>query len=1123
MSSTFEIYTLGTGYFLEKVFNAIRVVMSGNAFVSLLKLGVIIGLLIKIVSSVFTFQVKSMILWFFQVTAITGVLLVPTADVWIVDELPDKYSMTGAARHVEKVPFGLAAMASVTSQAGHWLGQQFEGAFSTTFPNETYQKTGVLFGAKIIEDTMNLRSYDANLTSAFNTFYNSCLLPDLQMGLLRANGFTYQDIGETQDLIGFLATRSSKARQMVYDKIFEKFNTKNHKVANGYISCYTAANILKDKIDREAEISMPYLAKGFFAQFFPDDKSSNQEAVFRSTFKDSYAMFLGGGQDEKNLLMQNISINALNDSVGNAYSKSVIKKTTDVYFSSMASLASKFILNIKAAFEIMIYALFPIAVMLMLAPGGAAILKNYFLSLIYLQLWIPIYAILFTVFSEQYAALGTITEGLTYSSQGQIRSINQEISALSGYMIMFTPLIAGLALKMGMSGLGSIASSMMYAPQQEAARVARETVQGNYTMGTTSLDNHSYNNENANKHDTNYTDFAGERSWNAEHGSTVSKLRDGSEKIDMSRGVSNAGGLVNIDWSNQIGSKMSSNINNAKSDVERASSDYVKSTSSGLSQALGYNESFSRGNSKYDGFENSLSSDERKSFDDSRSIIDKMSKDYGVSTDDSLRLAIGAKAGIGFDALIANGQFETSVNAGKTGNLREAYSHITSGDNMKRYSESVGKVQNAVNNMGVRGQTGENQEFVDSMRNDFVTSESTNHSLQNAQERATTYSKQQATYKESGERINHNLTPSFVNWLKDTKGTTGAENIMNNGDPAVIQQYTGRFLNEGGLDRAMVGGNTGNSGYTSSDNIMNNKVERSINQGVDASYIKGEHGSNVEVVSGKNNNNTDDLNKKIAAKSAASAWKSEVLQPTKKASNPALKEDDGVKIYKSMKSAQPQNQSTPTSSDENDIKASAAENSTSIPPNIIPDNTPQGKSNQSTTGENAGKFNEDGSSKEIIYKSNYKSTNPFANEIHRGIGKEMTNLENQNNTNQWKKGSELENKESSIISNQNKVKDVTSNKIEQGAGTHMVNSLASNTVNTGKNVITSIANTYNTATGKSENVRPLIKGDKPLFNMEDKDLKLNKDNKQDKGNSTEAKSSNASVNENQNNKSKSGD
>ena len=1097
--------------------------MSGNAFVSLLKLGVIIGLLIKIVSSVFTFQVKSMILWFFQVTAITGVLLVPTADVWIVDELPDKYGMTGAARHVEKVPFGLAAMASVTSQAGQWLGQQFEGAFSTTFPNETYQKTGVLFGAKIIEDTMNLRSYDANLTSAFSTFYNSCLLPDLQMGLLRNNGFTYQDIGETQDLIGFLATRSSKARQMVYDKIFEKYNTKNHKVANGYISCYTAANILKDKIDKEADMSMPYLAKGFFAQFFPDDKSSNQEAVFRSTFKDSYAMFLGGGQDEKNLLMQNISINALNDSVGNAYSKSVIKKTTDVYFSSMASLASKFILNIKAAFEIMIYALFPIAVMLMLAPGGITILKNYFLSLIYLQLWIPIYAILFTVFSEQYAALGTITEGLTYSSQGQIRSINQEISALSGYMIMFTPLIAGLALKMGMSGLGSIASSMMHAPQQEAARVARETVQGNYTMGITSLDNHSYNNENANKHDTNYTDFAGERSWNAEHGSTISKLRDGSEKIDMSRGVSNAGGLVNIDWSNQIGSKIISNINNAKSDVERASNDYVQSTSSGLSNALGYNENFSRGNNKYNSFESGLTTDERKSFDDSRSIIDKMSKDYGVSTDDSLRIAAGAKAGIGFDALIASGQFETSINAGKTGNLREAYSHITSGDNMKRYSESIGKVQNAVKNIGVRGQTGENQEFVDSMRNDFVTSESANHSMQNAQERATTYSKQQATYKESGERINHNLTPSFVNWLKDTKGTTGAENIMNNGDPAVIQEYTGRFLNEGGLDRAMVGGNTGGSGYTSGDNVVNDKVERSINQGVDSNHFKSKYeADNAKLEAYNKEQIKEELNPKITTKSTASAWKSEVVEPTKKASTPKLKIDNWEKLHEDIQGSQSQNQSTPISYGKNDINASAAENSTSIPLNIIPNNTPQDKSNQSAAGENAEKFNEDGSHKEIVQKSSYKSTNPFVGEIHSGIGKEMTKLENQNNTDQWDKKNELNKKESSIILNQDKVNEVASNKIEQGPG-NMATSLISNTIDAAKNVSTGIKNIYNTNFGDPNKIEPLIKSDKPLVNMEDEDLKLNKDNKEGDGNSTEAKSSNTNVSENQSNKSKSGD
>ena len=83
--------------------------------------------------------------------------------------------------------------------------------------------------------------------------------------------------------------------------------------------------------------------------------------------------------------------------------------------------------------------------------------------------------------------------------------------------------------------------------------------------------------------------------------------------------------------------------------------------------------------------------------------------------------------------------------------------------------------------------------------------------------------------------------------------------------------------------------------------------------------------------------------------------------------------------------------------------------------------------------------------------------------------------------------------------------------------------MMSATLDSGKNAITSISNTYNKAVGKTENIKPLIKNDKPLLNMEDEDLKLKKDSKEEEGNLTEAKSSNANVSENQNNKSKSGD
>jgi hypothetical protein len=250
-------------------------------------------------------------------------------------------------------------------------------------------------------------------------------------------------------------------------------------------------------------------------------------------------------------------------------------------------------------------------------------------------------------------------------------------------------------------------------------------------------------------------------------------------------------------------------------------------------------------------------------------------------------------------------------------------------------------------------------------------------------------------------------------------------------------------------------------------------------QGVDLSYIKGKHGSNVEEVSGKNSNNTDDLNKKITTKSAASGW-------TRKEAD----ED--------------------SSTSHQDPKKGAAENTSTINSN----------QNASNAGE---KPNKDIKPPKIIHESSYKSTNAFAGEIHSGIGEEKSNLENQNNTNQWERDSELKQKESSVVKNQDNVTSKVSDKTEQGAAGNMATSLASNTVDSVKNASIGIKNIYNTTLGDPKSVKPFIKGDKHLVNTEDEDLKLNKDNKEGAGNSTEAKSSNANVSENQNNKSKSGD
>jgi len=160
----FDVYTIGTGNFLEHCLNAIRLLFGGG-FTGLMKQVTVISLLIVIIKYLFAPDFKSVAIWFIQVLAVTGILVVPTANVYIHDKLPDSYGFTPAVRKVANVPIGLAFMASYTSKAGNFLMEEFEDAFSGTF--SANKGRNMLFGSKIIEDTMEMRSEDANIKATF--------------------------------------------------------------------------------------------------------------------------------------------------------------------------------------------------------------------------------------------------------------------------------------------------------------------------------------------------------------------------------------------------------------------------------------------------------------------------------------------------------------------------------------------------------------------------------------------------------------------------------------------------------------------------------------------------------------------------------------------------------------------------------------------------------------------------------------------------------------------------------------------------------------------------------------------------------------------------------------------
>ena len=177
---TFEIYTIGSGYYLEKIFNAIRLILDpSNNFTSVMKLSSLAAVVVMTIRAGLNSDFKTAAKWFFGVTILVGLFLTSKANVEIFDTLPDSYGRLSAPRRVDSVPWGLALIGSVTSNIGNNIAQKFDQSLAGVFNNPDYQKTGILFGSKIVEDTSKMHIDDPQLKQLMLKFYKKCIVPDL--------------------------------------------------------------------------------------------------------------------------------------------------------------------------------------------------------------------------------------------------------------------------------------------------------------------------------------------------------------------------------------------------------------------------------------------------------------------------------------------------------------------------------------------------------------------------------------------------------------------------------------------------------------------------------------------------------------------------------------------------------------------------------------------------------------------------------------------------------------------------------------------------------------------------------------------------------------------------------
>ena len=450
----YEIYAHGNVDTLNGVFNAIAAIMGGGDYFGLIKTVAVTGVLVAAFSGLFSPGRFHGWGWLFGFLFLYHVLFLPKTEVVVVDKLGSQPPVV-----IGNVPLGVAFFGHVTSKVGDVMTRFFETAFQVIpapdaqLPNElAYQKNGVMFGNRLIQASRNLNVADPQLRTDLIAFVYNCTLYDLQDGTIDPAAFA-----QSTDIWALMGN-PNPAR-------FSTFGNPAQVDTCPKVHAYLANRL-------PAEVARARAILAF--QLNPSLDPAAAQGVIDSQLEQAYykTKIASAAQSAGDLLRQNIMLNLVQDTSSIASQKindpaSLMIATAranatasiNSSFLTMGKVAEQALPLIRNVIEAIVYAVFPFVFLLFLLAHGRGLglaIKSFVLSLVWIQLWPPLYAILNYVATlasartlEAAARMGGGVQGLALETASSIYYGAISDQAVAGYMVISIPIIATAIIKGG--------------------------------------------------------------------------------------------------------------------------------------------------------------------------------------------------------------------------------------------------------------------------------------------------------------------------------------------------------------------------------------------------------------------------------------------------------------------------------------------------------------------------------------------------------------------------------------------------------------------------------------------------------------------------------------------------
>lgn len=488
----FLFYAYWNGAQMRDLFEALVSITSRGTYAEMAALFFLIGIVIVLAVGATRHEGRPAIAYFACAVLFWCVSVVPRVSVSVVDV------RTEAVYTVDNVPLGIGFFGSLASRTGYWMAELYESAFA---PVEvaSFMKFGAVYPERVLEVLQSVGPITVEGIAATKAVLEGCVVPEILTDEVKAAGLVKSvDLWKDVSAAGWVNPARLAA------------------MPSGKVLRCPEAMAEADEVLRTIEL--PAVKAKLGARLAPDHVSPS--AVIASAIPQAESLLLNLSRTMDATLKHSLMRTAIPAAVESraaasdgplaaavTLARAQGNLASEINYRTMAKIAQDALPKIRNALEFVVFATFPVVVLIALVAGSAmgAIVRSYLTLLVTIELWPALSSVvnylMIACDAHPFGAIASQFGGDTLQAVSLIRETGATSQAIAGALMCAVPVIAYALVRAGDMAVGQLvggitAPAASAASSQGAALAAGNISQGNVQTGTV----HS-NTTTANKHD----------------------------------------------------------------------------------------------------------------------------------------------------------------------------------------------------------------------------------------------------------------------------------------------------------------------------------------------------------------------------------------------------------------------------------------------------------------------------------------------------------------------------------------------------------------------------------------------------------------------------------------------